>query len=207
MGSGNVRQLGDEQNAFYAALGAPCGIAVLSGTGSFATGRDKAGRTATAGGWGPLFSDEGSGYHIGVLCLSRLALLHDTHVTGTLLEKNVLEMLGLPDVLSIRDAAYRPDFTRRHVARLSYAVERSAREGDANACAVLDEAACALARLAATVAGQLDADGLLWRSRAAWRAWESCSPDASAGRWNIWCPSAYTSRQSTARWWARRFVC
>ena len=107
------------------ALGAPCGIAVLSGTGSFATGRDKAGRTATAGGWGPLFSDEGSGYHIGVLCLSRLALLHDTHVTGTLLEKNVLEMLGLPDVLSIRDAAYRPDFTRRHVARLSYAVERS----------------------------------------------------------------------------------
>ena len=133
---------------------------MLSGTGSFATGRDKAGRTATAGGWGPLFSDEGSGYHIGVLCLSRLALLHDTHVTGTLLEKNVLEMLGLPDVLSIRDAAYRPDFTRRHVARLSYAVERSAREGDANACAVLDEAACALARLAATVAGQLDADGL-----------------------------------------------
>ena len=160
LGSGNVRQLGDEKNAFYAALGAPCGIAVLSGTGSFATGRDKAGRTATAGGWGPLFSDEGSGYHIGVLCLSRLALLHDTHVTGTLLEKNVLEMLGLPDVLSIRDAAYRPDFTRRHVARLSYAVERSAREGDANACAVLDEAACALARLAATVAGQLDADGL-----------------------------------------------
>ncbi len=160
LGSGNVRQLGDEKNAFYAALGAPCGIAVLSGTGSFATGRDKAGRTATAGGWGPLFSDEGSGYHIGVLCLSRLALLHDTHVTGTLLEKNVLEMLGLPDVLSIRDAAYRPDFTRRHVARLSYAVERSAGEGDANACAVLDEAACALARLAATVAGQLDADGL-----------------------------------------------
>ena len=141
LGSGNVRQLGDEKNAFYAALGAPCGIAVLSG-------------------WGPLFSDEGSGYHIGVLCLSRLALLHDTHVTGTLLEKNVLEMLGLPDVLSIRDAAYRPDFMRRHVARLSYAVERSAREGDANACAVLDEAACALARLAATVAGQLDADGL-----------------------------------------------
>ena len=87
LGSGNVRQLGDEKNAFYAALGAPCGIAVLSGTGSFATGRDKAGRTATAGGWGPLFSDEGSGYHIGVLCLSRLALLHDTHVTGTLLEK------------------------------------------------------------------------------------------------------------------------
>ena len=159
LGSGNVRQLGDEKNAFYAALGAPCGIAVLSGTGSFATGRDKAGRTATAGGWGPLFSDEGSGYHIGVLCLSRLALLHDTHVTGTLLEKNVLEMLGMPDVLSIRDAAYRPDFTRRHVARLSYAVERSAREGDANACAVLDEAACALARLAATVAGQLDAHG------------------------------------------------
>lgn len=160
LGRGDVRQLGDEKNAFYAALGAPCGIAVLSGTGSFATGRDKAGHRATAGGWGPLFSDEGSGYHIGVLCLSRLALLHDTHVTGTLLEKNVLEMLGLPDVLSIRNAAYRPDFTRSRVAQLSRAVEQSARAGDENACAVLDEAAAALVRLAATVAGQLDADGL-----------------------------------------------
>jgi len=159
-GRDDIRQMGDVENAFYAALGAPYGIAVLSGTGSFAVGQTKPGQMVRVGGWGPLFSDEGSGYHIGVLCLSRLALLHDTHVTGTLLEKNVLEMLGLPDVLSIRDAAYRPDFTRRHVARLSYAVERSAREGDANACAVLDEAACALARLAATVAGQLDADGL-----------------------------------------------
>lgn len=71
----------------------------------------RAGQSGThvhSGRLGPLFSDEGSGYHIGVLCLSRLALLHDTHVTGTLLEKNVLEMLGLPDVLSIRDAAYGP---------------------------------------------------------------------------------------------------
>ena len=37
----------------------------------FATGRDKAGRTATAGGWGPLFSDEGSGYHI-AFCACRV---------------------------------------------------------------------------------------------------------------------------------------
>ncbi len=35
-GRDDIRQMGDVENAFYAALGAPYGIAVLSGTGSFA---------------------------------------------------------------------------------------------------------------------------------------------------------------------------
>ena len=34
---------GDEYNAYYGALGGPGGIAVLSGTGSFAVGRDAGG--------------------------------------------------------------------------------------------------------------------------------------------------------------------
>ena len=106
LGSGNVRQLGDEKNAFYAALGAPCGIAVLSGTGSFATGRDKSGRGHSRR-LGPAVQRRRQRISYRRFCACRVWRCCTTRImTGTLLEKNVLEMLGLPDVLSIRDAAH-----------------------------------------------------------------------------------------------------
>ena len=40
------------------------GIAVICGTGSVAWGRNEAGETARAGGWGYLLGDEGSGYWV-----------------------------------------------------------------------------------------------------------------------------------------------
>lgn len=159
-GRDDIVLLGDAKSAFYAALGAPYGITILSGTGSFAVGQDRSGKMVRAGGWGPLFSDEGSGYHIGVMCLSRLAWLCDTNTTGTILEKIALERLGLPDIPSIRTAAYRPDFDRKRVASLCYAVAQAAELGDENALEILDEAAESLAKLAAVVAGQLDSQGL-----------------------------------------------
>lgn len=155
LGHDRVQLAGDEKNAFYAALGGPAGIAVLSGTGSFATGRGRGGKEATAGGWGPLFSDEGSGYHIGAMCLNRLAWLHDRGLEGTLLEKLALEALGAPDVLSLRRLAYQPGFDRSAVAALCPAVAAAARGGDERAGQILDTAAAALAGLAKTVADTL----------------------------------------------------
>lgn len=150
-----IRQAGDEKNAFYAALGLPYGIAVLAGTGSFATGRSREGNSAKAGGWGPLFSDEGSGYHIGVLCLARLAMLSDQGASGSVLEQETLRFLNLEDVPALREAAYQPDFTRARVAQLSRVVAKAAAQGDEDACTILDQAAAALAELAARVADRL----------------------------------------------------
>ena len=48
------------------------GLAVIAGTGSIAVGRTPAGRTARAGGWGPLIGDEGSAYAVALAAL-RLA--------------------------------------------------------------------------------------------------------------------------------------
>lgn len=149
------RQAGDEKNAFYAALGLPYGITVLAGTGSFATGRGRTGISAKAGGWGPLFSDEGSGYYIGVQCLARVTELWDRGMPGSVLEQETLRYLNLADVPSLRDAAYQPDFTRARVAQLSRVVAGAAARGDADACAILERAAAALAELAARVAGRL----------------------------------------------------
>src|SRR5205823_555312 len=47
-----------------AAAGLDAGIAVISGTGSVAYGRDAAGREARVGGWGWMLGDEGSGVWI-----------------------------------------------------------------------------------------------------------------------------------------------
>ena len=156
LGGVTVQLTGDEKNAFYAALGAPVGIAVLAGTGSFATGHGRSGRRAVAGGWGPLFSDEGSGYHIGALCLAKLAWLHDRQLHGTRLEQLVLAALDAPDVLSLRRLAYEPGFDRKKVAGLCQIVAQAAREGDPHAHEILDTAAMALANLAGTVADTLE---------------------------------------------------
>lgn len=156
----DIRQLGDEYNAFYAALGQPLGIAVLSGTGSFAVGKTKSGQFASAGGWGPLFGDEGSGYHIGLLCLSRLARRHDGGEDGRILEGLALQTLKLPQVSALRKAAYQPEFTHRRIAQLSHAVAEAARLNDPDAKEILDTAAAALAGLAATVARRLQCEDL-----------------------------------------------
>jgi N-acetylmuramic acid 6-phosphate etherase len=54
----------DLDSGLAAAFGNKPGILVLSGTGSVVIGRNEAGQTARAGGWGHLLGDHGSGYWI-----------------------------------------------------------------------------------------------------------------------------------------------
>ena len=49
------------------------GIGVIAGTGSIAVGRSRTGRSARAGGWGHLFGDEGSAYHVVMEAFRRIA--------------------------------------------------------------------------------------------------------------------------------------
>ena len=62
---GEVQIVGDTIIALEAAFGRGPGVVVIAGTGSIAYGRNAAGQTARAGGWGFAISDEGSGYWIG----------------------------------------------------------------------------------------------------------------------------------------------
>jgi N-acetylmuramic acid 6-phosphate etherase len=54
----------DLDSGMAAAFGNKPGILVISGTGSVVVGRNAAGKTARAGGWGHLLGDHGSGYWI-----------------------------------------------------------------------------------------------------------------------------------------------
>ncbi len=151
----NIDLQGDENDAFYGALGNGYGIVVLSGTGSFAMGKDSCGNEVTCGGWGPLFGDYGSGYHIGVLCLSELAMRYDMGQPDTILASEVRMQMKIHSIEELRKVAYQPDFTRNKVAELSRAVAKAAAKEDKTALDILDHAAKELARLAAMAAGRL----------------------------------------------------
>ena len=61
----SLRLVPDLIAAWAGATGGSAGVVLVAGTGAVAYGRDSAGRAARAGGWGPLYGDEGGGYWIG----------------------------------------------------------------------------------------------------------------------------------------------
>ncbi len=60
-----VRIESDAVAAYVGALGLRPGVLLIAGTGSIAIGRTPDGKMVRAGGWGPQFGDEGSGYWMG----------------------------------------------------------------------------------------------------------------------------------------------
>lgn len=150
-----INLLSDEYNAFYGALGRSEGIVVLAGTGSFASGRTGCGKAVMAGGWGPLFDDKGSGYHMGIMCLDKITHQYDMGVEDTPLQRETLKILNVQSVSEIRTVVYRPECTRDKIAKLSYAVAEAAKQNDPDAIGILDYAAECLTSLAATVAQRL----------------------------------------------------
>ena len=63
--------------ALQAAFGSGPGVIAIAGTGSIVLGRDAAGHTARAGGWGFAVSDEGSGHWIGRQAVSAVLRARD----------------------------------------------------------------------------------------------------------------------------------
>jgi N-acetylglucosamine kinase-like BadF-type ATPase len=157
----NISLHGDEENAIYGALGGENGIVVLSGTGSFAIGKDSFGATYRCGGWGPLFGDYGSGYHIGTMCLAEIAMQYDQGYSGSILETEVLREFNLLSVEDLKTYAYQPNFSRDKVANLSYMVANAAKQGDITANEILDNAAKELVNLAVIVAIRLKDKGVV----------------------------------------------
>lgn len=156
----NIVLAGDEDNALYGALGKGSGIVVLSGTGSFAIGRNSKEEIAVCGGWGPLFGDYGSGYHIGIMCLSTLVKIHDNGVSNTTLEKMVLERLNIQNVGQLRYIAYKEDFTRSKIADLCKVVGKAALAGDTYAKGIIEAAARELVNLAVTISKRIELENL-----------------------------------------------
>jgi N-acetylglucosamine kinase-like BadF-type ATPase len=74
---GEIEVVGDMVIALEAAFGGGPGVVVIAGTGSIAYGRNSAGQTARAGGWGFAISDEGSGHWIGRSAIAAVLRAYD----------------------------------------------------------------------------------------------------------------------------------
>jgi N-acetylmuramic acid 6-phosphate etherase len=133
------------------------GIALVAGTGSFAFGRDRAGGTARAGGWGYLFGDEGSGYDIARRGLHAVSLAVDGRGPGTELTTGFLATLGAAAPADMLRAVYARAEDRQWIASLARVVLDAADARDSVANGIVDAAVEQLAGMVYSVASRLDA--------------------------------------------------
>ena len=150
----HVRISNDAELAL-SALPRQVGVALISGTGSIALGRDAAGRVVRVGGWGHVFGDEGSGYAIGRAGLQAAARASDGRGPSTALLERILAAWELDAPESLLTRVYQP-FDKTAIAALAPLVLALAAEGDEMAQRIEANAARELALAAATVAHKLD---------------------------------------------------
>jgi len=135
------------------------GISLIAGTGSMAYGRDATGAEARAGGWGPLFGDEGSGYALALAGLRAAVQSADGRGPSTKLLPAFLDRLKIHEASALVTTLYAPAWDRSKIAELAAIVTTTAEWGDDIALGLLQETADELTR--AVVA---TADRLTWHS-------------------------------------------
>lgn len=146
-----VHTIPDYVGNWAAATRGEPGIVLLSGGGTVAYGRNEAGDSLRVGGWGHLLGDEGSGYWIGLTAI-KMALRSQAGI----LPKTELEMLlerrfRVEEDRQILEKTYSGTISDGEIADLVPLVDALAREGDAVASAILDEAADYLVKMGAAM--------------------------------------------------------
>lgn len=145
-----VELLSDTTAAVWAALGQEDGIVVLSGTGSFASGRYN-GRSLFVGGWGPYIGDEGSGFAIGRAALCHAARQYDSSALEDELTRLLKSSLGIRTIDELKVLQADSTFlSPSRIASLCPLVEEAAEHGSQAALKILNHAACELGELAHT---------------------------------------------------------
>jgi N-acetylglucosamine kinase-like BadF-type ATPase len=123
------------------------GINVVAGTGSICYG-EYAGRSARCGGWGELFSDEGSAYWIARSGLTLFTRMSDGRAERGPLYELVRERLaGRRDIELAAWVQSEASLGRSRMAALARLVHRAAELGDAQATGIFTCAAQELAQL------------------------------------------------------------
>ena len=141
--------------AHAGALAGDPGAIVIAGTGTVAYGTGARGQSATVGGWGYLFGDEG-----GAFWLARRAVT-DAIRAGDRGEEDSLGAAALhyfekPTLHALVRAFYAGEITRAQFASFSEVVLDEARRGDKNAERYVREGARALAELALLTLKRID---------------------------------------------------
>jgi N-acetylglucosamine kinase-like BadF-type ATPase len=145
----------DAAIALAGATESGCGVIVIAGTGSIAYGRNPAGKTARAGGWGYVFGDEGGAFDIVRQAIRAALRMEEGWGPATSLRSVLLEAMEAPDANAALHRLYTLDWPRARAATLAPLVDQAADNGDAIALKIMNDAAMELATLAAAVRAQL----------------------------------------------------
>lgn len=145
--------------ALVAAAGDSPGVVIIAGTGSIVYGRNAAGESARAGGWGHMIGDEGSGYWIGREALAAVMRAADGRGPRTDLTAALLSELEIHDISRLPRIVYDRAQPRMAVAALGPLVQRVGAAGDAVAGRILERAAEELVLASRSVTTRLEMRG------------------------------------------------
>lgn len=134
------------------------GVAVIAGTGSLAWGRNRAGETERAGGWGYLIGDEGSGFALARDALRAATQAADGRGPETSLLGAILGFWTLVTPQDLVTRVYRSGLTHADIAKLATVVVAQAEGGDAVAQRIVQEGATGLAQAVRAVSRALHFD-------------------------------------------------
>ena len=148
-----LRVTGDLEVAAAVSLRDGPGVALWSGTGSFAVGRDADGNLVRVGGRGPWLGDQGSGFDLVRRAAAAAVRAADELGPATELGVSLADHFGVRAVERLGGVLARQPV--REVAAALPVVAACAGEGDAVAQAVLERGARELVGLAEGVAGRL----------------------------------------------------
>jgi N-acetylglucosamine kinase-like BadF-type ATPase len=131
------------------------GISIVAGTGSICYG-ERAGRIARSGGWGELFSDEGSAYWIAWRGLNLFSRMSDGRAKRGPLYEIVRHSLGISQDLDLcAHVLSQLGGDRARIAQLSKLVTQAAASGDDQAMDIVRQAATELALMVDATRRQL----------------------------------------------------
>lgn len=151
----NVIAFTDAHIALYGYLGEMPGISIISGTGSICIGKNREGNIVTCGGWGHIFSDEGSAYDIVVSALRCIYGYVDNRNESTLMYPEFLKATNSRDFHDLLHFVYNGETNKTVLARLAEVVDNCAEKGDKLALKILDNAAANLYGMCHDVANSL----------------------------------------------------
>ena len=130
----------DAEIALFGTTLGKAGVVVIAGTGSICYGRNEAGTTAIAGGWGPLAGDEGGGAGIARRGLQAIAKASDGRGELTKLSEAGTVYFRAATPENLLTAIYSPQMDNTKIAGFARLVVETARQNDPVAVAILEEA-------------------------------------------------------------------
>ncbi|MGN0492696.1 MAG: BadF/BadG/BcrA/BcrD ATPase family protein [Acutalibacteraceae bacterium] len=149
-GCKNIIVTNDSVIALEAELYDKPGISVTAGTGSICCGKNNNGDYVKAGGWGHIFSDEGSAYFIAAQGLKKAFSEYDNGKIS-LLMKVFLDKSDCGSPEALIEKMYSHTFYKAFVAELAVGVNQAAVMGDCSAGEILSNSGKLLADLCKTV--------------------------------------------------------